>query len=340
MGHDQHDNSNQRNTIRFADRDWPVIDRLRIGRREYLILEKTGVGQRQRFMAWDRHAGPGGDLRAILIFPRSQSAMQFLRVLKRVSAGNDNLPTILDYRAQGDQLLVVLIWVRGPDLRTFFDDVRAGKVARPSPTEAFRLYRGLAHGLSNLHRRHTIVHGDVKPANIILTRSPSRLVLIDFGSSWQVAQTVSRSEGDGYSPTYAAPELQFGERVSDFRADQFSATAMLYEMLTNKIPYEGLGGKAGRPEFVDKMKSSFVLPSQACRKRPRLPNEVWRGLDQICQVGLALDRDERFVTSNLWLDAVNRVHFSIQPREPLTQTNRRLTRVVDWFAERLNRVWP
>jgi len=335
-----HSNSKQRDSIRFAGRDWPVLDRLRIGRQSYLILEKTGVGPRQRYMAFDPHAGPGGDLRAILLLPHSRPARQHLRILKRISAGNDNLPTILHYRAQGDRLLVVLAWVRGPDLRSYLDQVRTGKAARPSPTEAFRLYRGLAHGLSHLARRHAIVHGDVKPANTILTRGPSRLVLIDFGSAWQLAGTVTRSEGDGTSPVYAAPELQAGARIGDFRADQFSATAMLYELLTLKVPYEGLGGQAGRPAYAERMHHALVLPSSACRKRPRLPNALWQGLDRICQCGLALDRERRYATTSAWLDAVNRLYGSMQPHETLSPTHQRLTRVVGRLARHFHRIWP
>ena len=83
-------------TVRFSGRDWPVIDRQTVGRRTYLILEKTGASGRERYLAVDPHAGPGGEIRALLVFPRTASAWQHVRVLKRLSAGNPNLPTILE----------------------------------------------------------------------------------------------------------------------------------------------------------------------------------------------------------------------------------------------------
>ena len=174
-----------RSTIRVAGREWPILDRITIGRRMYLVLEKLGHADRQRYLVFDPHAGPGGDLRGLLMAPATRAAKQHLRILKRLSTGNTNLPLVLDYHSVNDQLMVVTTWVRGPDLETYLDQVRAGGKPRPSANEAFRLFRGLAHGLSQLHRRHGIVHGDIKPANLILASGPVRLVMIDYGSAWQ-----------------------------------------------------------------------------------------------------------------------------------------------------------
>ena len=327
----------QRDTVRVGGRNLPVIDRLTVGRRQYFLLEKTGSGDRRRYMAFDPHAGPDGDLRAILILPRSPAAQQHVRVLKRVSANNVNLPTILEYRVQGSDLVIVLTWVRGADLQVYLDDVRAGRTPRPSATEAFRLVRGLAHGLAQLHRRHAIVHGDLKPANLVLARNPSRLVMIDFGSAWGISRTTRRDEGDGLSRAYAAPELQSDTHAVDFRSDQFSASVILYELLTLKRPYDSLGGQAGRPEYAERMKDKLILPSRLSPDRGRLPKEFWVILDQVVRTGLSLDADGRYPTPGAWLDEVNRVQGAIQPRGQLTPLNLRLTRVVSWLAEKMKR---
>lgn len=92
-------------TVRFAGRHWPVLERRTVGRRTYLILEKTG-----------------GDLRALLELPRSSAALQHVRVLKRLSAGNVNLPTILEYRSDTDRIVLVLTWVQGPDLAGYLEE--------------------------------------------------------------------------------------------------------------------------------------------------------------------------------------------------------------------------
>ena len=108
-----------------------------------------------------------------------------------------------------------------------------------------RLLKGVAHALRHLHHRKNIIHGDVKPANLILTKRTS-LVLIDYGSAWPGERTTQRGGGDGFSPAYAAPELVRGNAAVDWRADQFSVGVILYELLTGKLPFGGLGGSVGR----------------------------------------------------------------------------------------------
>jgi serine/threonine protein kinase len=316
-------------SVRIGGRDWPVIDRLNIGRRPYLILEKTGSAHRSRFMAFDPYAGPGGDLRAILILPRSPAAEQHVRVLKRISANNINLPTILEYRTRQDELLVVLTWVRGMDLHEFLKRIRDGQKPRPSATEAFRLVRGLAHGLAQLHRRHAIVHGDLKPANLILASAPSRLVMIDFGSAWGAEWTTTKAEGDGISRAYAAPELQSPGKPVDFRSDQFSASVVLYELLTLERPYDRLGGQAGRPEMAGRMAGKLIPPSRLSPDRYGLPRDLWAAIDEVILTGLALQPDDRYPTCSVWLQEFDRVYTAMRPASALSPLNARLTRVVD-----------
>lgn len=335
--HSPHHHNRARDSVRIGGRDWPVIDTMSVGKRQYLILEKTGSADRSRFMAFDPYAGPDGDLRAIFVLPRSRAAEQHIRVLKRISANNINLPTILEYRAHRDELFVVLTWVRGMDLKSFLREVQNAKKPRPSATEAFRLVRGLAHGLGQLHRRHAIVHGDIKPANLIVASDPSRLVMIDFGSAWTVERTTAKEEGDGVSRPYAAPELQSPGPVADFRSDQFSASVVLYELLTLERPYDQLGGQAGRPELVETMEGKLVPPSRLSPDRRRIPRDIWKGIDRVVTTGLALQPEGRYPTCDAWLRELNLVHATMQPKPQLSPLNSRLTRVVDWLAGRLRR---
>src|SRR5207247_711917 len=94
----------------------------------------------------------------------------------------------------------------------------------PSAHEGFRILRGLAHCVSQLHNHTNCVHGDVKPENIILARHPERAVLIDFGSAWTAERTARRVAGDGHTEPYAAPEQHRGDVAVDFRADQFAVS--------------------------------------------------------------------------------------------------------------------
>ena len=49
------------------------------------------------------------------------------------------------------------------------------------------------------HQRR-ILHGDIKPENLILAREPNRLVMIDFGTAWTTERTTRRDQGGGPLP--------------------------------------------------------------------------------------------------------------------------------------------
>ena len=324
-------------SIEFAGRRWPVIERRTVGGRVYLVLEKLSTNGRQRYLVFDPFACPGGDFRVLLVLPKSAAALQHVRVLKRLSTGNSNLPTILEYRNSRDEIALVTTWVKGSDLRRYLDIVRVGKMPRPSPNECLRLVRGLAHGVSQLHRRQTIVHGDLKPANLIVARDPTRLVMIDFGSAWFVSHSICHDQGDGLSRIYAAPEMQAGTEPVDFRSDQFSASVILYEMLTLQRPYDQLGGQAGLPGIESRMRDSLIPPSRLSPDRGRLTRDFWKELDRLTMKGLALAPDDRFSTPTEWLDALDRLHSSIRPRSLRLNERSRWTRVIEWIFRRQNK---
>ncbi len=184
-------------TVRVLGKNRPVRGRLDIGRRRYLILDELGAVGRKRCLAFDPEAGPRGALRCLLVLPDLPAAWQHVRVLHDISTHNGVLSRVLDYRKVHGDLYVALEWVHGIDLKEFLSDVRSGRRARPSPVEAVRLIRKLAHDLGHIHRRRRIAHGDIKPSNLIVASEPSRLVLIDFGSAWLLEQTLRRHPGDG-----------------------------------------------------------------------------------------------------------------------------------------------
>jgi len=291
-------------TVRYCGDDLPVLDRVRIAGQEYLVLAKVGRGDHHRYWVFHRRAGPGGDFRQLLLLPRNQTSQQHLNVLRRLSQGNPNLPTILDFHRRGNEFVVVTTWVRGKDLSTYLTRKDRTPIPWPNPIDAMRLHRGLAHGLSHMHRRPQVVHGDIKPANLVFAKSPRRLVTIDFGSAWTIEKTCGRDPGDGASESYAAPEQLDGRLAVDFRSDQFSACVVAYRMLTGELPYGGMGGKAGLPDNRPVYERRYRPPSQLCPYHGRVPKRIWQVIDNILTTGLALDPNRRFQSSPLWLDAL------------------------------------
>src|SRR5262249_2239199 len=133
-------------------------------------------------------------------------------------------------------------WIVRQSLERYLDKARRGRAPVPGAVQSFRLARGLAHAMTKVHRVNDVVHGDLKPANLLLARGTNRLITIDYGSACPGGAPPHRVAGDGLTPVYAAPEQLRGDAAVDWRADQFAIGVVLFELLTLAIPYEGLGG--------------------------------------------------------------------------------------------------
>jgi serine/threonine protein kinase len=96
--------------------------------------------------------------------------------------------------------------------------------------------------LQHAHLRAHIIHRDVKPSNILLTRD-SLAKVTDFGLARAVGSAdATRTAMDGRvfgTPQYMAPEAFASGRDVDVRADVYSFGCTLYEMLTRQLPYQG-----------------------------------------------------------------------------------------------------
>ena len=317
-------------TVRIRGRERTVIGRKRIGRGDYLLLERIGSARRERYLAFDRSAGPGGDFFQVQIWPDGPDAEQQLRLFRRLK--DDSFPRVHQWQRRGGNLELVASWVEGISLADYFTHIRERRRPTVDPGHAVRLIHGLANAVCKLHHKQQVAHGDIQPANVIITNHPSRLVLIDFGSAWTTQTCAGRAEGDGHNSCYAAPELQSGLPTTGFLADQFSVSVLLYELLTGKTPYGGLGGKAGRPAFASKTKNSLIPPSVVVSGIRDLPRSLRESVDRLVIGGLALDPNERYPQRHAWLEDLYQVsaQFRLPPR--LTRGEEFLTRVIQWFA--------
>ncbi len=320
--------------ITYRGRQYPVLDRLRVYRTEYLVTARLGRGGRERYQVFDRTAGPEGDLRLVHVLPRSRHAVQQVKVLSRVARRNRTAPQILQYQPRDGKIYVVTTWIAGQDLASYLDDARAGRIPWPSAYLSFRLMRGLVHGLCQLHDHADIVHGDLKPANLILRSRAAQLALIDYGSAWLEERAAAREVGDGTTDGYAAPELRAPGGAADWRSDQFSASVILYELLTGALPYDGLGGMAGRPENRDEYARTYVPPSGAHRENGNLPANAWRRIDEVVSRGLQLDAAARYATTAAWRTPFDAVDAVLHAPNELGPLSRRAVRAIEWLLGR------
>jgi serine/threonine protein phosphatase PrpC len=111
---------------------------------------------------------------------------------------------------------------------------------KPPVQDVIVIIQQVLKGLRAFHRRETI-HQDLKPGNIMLDRY-GEAKIIDFGSCHvkAIAEIATPLERDGIlgTATYAAPEAVLkGQSLQ--QSDLFSVAVILFEMLTNKLPFSG-----------------------------------------------------------------------------------------------------
>ena len=143
----------------------------------------------------------------------------------------------------------------------------------------------IAHAAEALDVAHTrgVIHGDVKPANILIT-ADGRVKLTDFG----MARVAKRDTGDSPllgTPAYWCPEQIMG-RPQDARSDIFSLGVVLYEMVTGTRPFEAdsLQGVCNRV-----LSSTVTMPSHL---QPSVPSSF----DEIIAACLTKNPDERLAS--------------------------------------------
>ncbi|MGD9891232.1 MAG: serine/threonine-protein kinase [Dehalococcoidia bacterium] len=109
---------------------------------------------------------------------------------------------------------------------------------RFSVQQAISIAEQAAAALDALHDRG-LVHCDVKPANIMLEPTSGRAVLLDFGVSRRVDDTVTRAGWIWGTPAYMAPEqIAPGQRLSR-QTDVYQLAATIYALLTAEPPFTG-----------------------------------------------------------------------------------------------------
>src|SRR5262245_58929642 len=112
-----------------------------------------------------------------------------------------------------------------------------------SPADTSTIALQVLDALEALHARG-IIHRDLKPSNLFLT--PHGVKLLDFGLARPIASSVSADSPTRLTeagaivgtPNYMAPEQVRGEAL-DARVDLFALAAMLFEMLSGKVAFDG-----------------------------------------------------------------------------------------------------
>ena len=151
---------------------------------------------------------------------------------------------------------LVLDLVDGEDLR---QRLRADGPVPPAISA--HIAAQVAEALTYLHGRG-IVHGDIKPANLLVPADGGPVRIADFGVARRIAS--GRPAVIHATPEYVAPEVVAGE-PADPAADVYALGIVLYELLTGRSPYRG-----GQPtQVLARHATCTPVPP------PGLPAVVW-----------------------------------------------------------------
>ncbi|KAJ6587863.1 kinase-like domain-containing protein [Mycena capillaripes] len=172
-----------------------------------------------------------------------------------------------------DRLCLISPWMDNGDLKHFLSNSSSG-------IDRVSLIVDVAMGLEYLHSK-SVVHGDLKAANILVTPS-GRACITDFGLSSIVDElslklTFSSHSGRAGTLRYQAPELLSNECSNHFGSDVYAFACVCYEILTGKVPFFEISNEAAivykvtveraRPSKLEVISSGLWILLEDCWHR-------------------------------------------------------------------------
>ncbi|MGH3969326.1 MAG: protein kinase domain-containing protein, partial [Mycobacterium sp.] len=140
-----------------------------------------------------------------------------------------NIVVVLDRDEEDGQLWISMNYIDGLDAARLLADQFPNGMP---PHQVTKVVTAVASALDYAHDRG-LLHRDVKPANIMLTKDEQRILLADFGIARDLKE-ISSLTATGFTVgtvAYAAPEQLMGQDL-DGRADQYALAATAYHLLT------------------------------------------------------------------------------------------------------------
>jgi eukaryotic-like serine/threonine-protein kinase len=195
-----------------------------------------------------------------------------------------NIVNVFELDRDENVVFFTMELLQGESLRSLIERMRPTAMCK---IQAWQLIRQFGAGLTHAHERG-VVHGDLKPGNIFVTRE-GELRILDFGAAQPFASGgphtgASPARRPSVTPAYASCE-QLEGRSADPRDDLFALACISYEVLTGAHPF------ASRPANL--ARDAGIRPN-----RPGgITNRQWKML----QTGLSWHRVGRSTSVHDWI---------------------------------------
>jgi serine/threonine protein kinase len=290
----------------------------RVLRDRYVLEERLGTsGRGSVFKARDRLRAMLPDSHQyvalkVLSAGGASSERQLTHLRQEFYCGqllsNGNVVNVYDMDRDGDVFFFTMEMLDGEPLGNVIDRLRPAAMRR---SQAWQLIQQLGAGLAHAHERG-VVHGDLTPKNIFITRD-GELRILNFCAPYKFMASKSEAEAAGIAPmsgtsAYASCE-QLEGRHPDPSDDVYALACICYELLAGIHPFESRAATLARDYRVNAV-------------RPQgLSGRQWRTL----QRGLSWHRAGRSISVHLWMHRLmtdrDRGPHSVTPLQELTRAN-------------------
>jgi serine/threonine protein kinase len=193
-----------------------------------------------------------------------------------------NIVKVYELDCDDDGAYFTMELLEGELLSSVLGKVHPGRFSR---TQAWSIILQVAEGIAHAHAHH-VVHRDLKPHNIMITRSGDVRIL-DFGASNALGASSaasSRPSSSALTPAYASCELIEG-READPRDDLYALACLSYELLAGEHPF--------------KRRRSTEARALGLKAQP--PAGLSRRQWQALATGLAWSREDRSISVREWI---------------------------------------
>ncbi|ETR68768.1 MAG: Serine/threonine protein kinase [Candidatus Magnetoglobus multicellularis str. Araruama] len=211
---------------------------------------------------------------------------------------HDNIVRIHTLIEDRGRLFLVMEYVDGGSL-----DELIQKNGKLTENQAISIFQDVLKGLDYAHRKG-IIHRDIKPSNILVS-SDGTAKIMDFGIAITADGKRMTKTGTTLGTSwYMSPEQIQTPKAIDHRSDVYSMGAILYEMLSGNVPFEG--------------ENDFHIYQQHVNNPPKkiecCSNILWN----IINKALEKNRDQRFDGCGLFLEYIHEFE-RIQSTEKITE---------------------
>jgi eukaryotic-like serine/threonine-protein kinase len=232
---------------------------------------------------------------------------RFLKEAQRASALNHpNVGSMYDVVEHGGELWLVMEYIEGETLR---NRLKRGPIPRE---DFFNIAAQCCEGLQAA-REKDIIHGDIKPENIMLAPG-NRVKILDFGvarrawrdaSPYEATRSMATMTVSGGTPAYMAPEVLL-QKHDDGRSDIFSLGVVFYEMLGGEQPFH--------------TQSLATTIARIVHEEPPPLKNVPAPLAAVVSHAMAKDPNARYPAPAALLEDLSRVQSGGKPRTPTCTT--------------------